>query len=282
MNYNYSVLMAVYNGDKSDFLKIAIDSMLNQTIPPEQYVIVVDGRISKDLEDVLSDYEKNSIFTIVYLKENSGLANALNVGLTYCRNELVARMDADDISLSTRCEEELRLFGQYNDLTVCGCNIDEFYDDLDDIHTTRRVPSDYDDIRRFARIRQPFNHPTVMYKKETIINLGGYPDTKRKEDFDLFSRVILSGKYVRNIDSSLYLYRANKNNYVRRKSKENLKAAFKVYKLHQKRGGCNMFEYIIMCSGEIVFYLLPLSMMKYISDVLLRRKYNGKRDSTLF
>lgn len=271
-NLQYSVLMAVYHKDSPFYLKCAIDSMLSQSISPEQFVIVIDGNITDELENVLKKYSSNKIFTLVRLEENRGLANALNSGLKHCRNELIARMDADDISLKERCEKELSMFAKYSDLAVCGCNIGEFSDDPDKIDTYRIVPSNFEEIKRFSRRRQPFNHPAVIYKKSVIEKNGGYENLKRKEDFDLFSRLIVSGEYVLNINEVLYLYRANKDNYKRRKSKDNLLAALNVYWKHRKRGGCNWGDYLVMSFGEIVFMILPLKIMKLLSDSLLRTK----------
>lgn len=271
MEENYSVLMSIYEKDNSEYLQGAIDSMLNQTIKPEQFVLVVDGPITEELEWKVKVYAENPIFTIVRIKKNGGLANALNTGLEYCRNDLVARMDADDISLPKRCEAELKMFANYSNLVVCGCNIDEFYEEPSNIHASRIVPAKYDEIKKFGKKRQPFNHPTVMYKKGFIKEIGGYPLIRRKEDFDLFSRILVSGAYVRNIDKSLYLYRADEKNYLRRKSKENVKAALYVYTLHKKRGGCSWIDYIVICGAEVLFYILPLNIMKILSDKLLRK-----------
>ena len=110
--YKYSVLMSVYFKDDADNLRLAIDSMLNQTVKPEQYVVVEDGKLTSELNTVIDEYENQypELFTIVKIAQNKGLANALNEGIKVCRNELVARMDADDISLPERCEKELECF----------------------------------------------------------------------------------------------------------------------------------------------------------------------------
>ena len=205
---NYSVLMSVYAKDNPEYLELAIDSMLNQTVKPEQFVIVQDGLLPESIGQVICKYESNQpeLFTIIKLETNGGLANALNIGLQACRNELVARMDADDISLPKRCEKELKKFSENPDLVICGCNIDEFYDIPQNVKTSRVVPAEYEDILRFMRRRQPFNHPTVIYKKLKVIEAGGYPQLRRKEDFDLFSRMLSKGYYALNVDESLYLY----------------------------------------------------------------------------
>lgn len=270
----YSVLMSVYAKDKPDYLELAIDSMLNQTEPPEQFVIVIDGSVSMELKNVINDKENNNpgVFTIVPLEDNGGLGNAINKGIKYCRNELVARMDADDISLPERCEKELECFEKNENLVICGCNIDEFYENTEDVRTSRVVPETYEEIKHFMRKRQPFNHPTVMYKKSKVIEAGGYVSLPRKEDFDLFSRMLSKGYYAMNIGESLYLYRADDGNYARRKSWKNFKSAVYVYGRHLKRRGCNIVDYAIMCGAELIFLLLPQGIMKTLSDKILREE----------
>lgn len=274
MIMNYSVLMSVYAKDNPEYLTLAIESMLNQTIRPEQFVIVQDGPLPDSLEKVISTYEEkeSQLFTVVRLKKNGGLANALNVGLTNCRNELVARMDADDISLPLRCEKELEKFAENDNLVICGCNIDEFYDTPQNVRTSRVVPSKYKDILKFMRRRQPFNHPTVIYKKSKVIEAGGYPKLRRKEDFDLFSRMLARGYYALNVDESLYLYRANEQNYARRKSWVNTKSAIYVYKLHYIRRGCTLIDCVSISLAEIFFWIMPAKIVARISDIFLRRK----------
>ena len=271
---NYSVLMSVYAKDKSDYLITAIESMLKQTIKPEQFVIVQDGTVGDEIQNILKHYETKypSLFTIVRLKENGGLANALNHGLQECRNELVARMDADDISLPERCEKELKKFEENPELVICGCNIDEFYKTPGNVKTSRVVPSDYKSILKFMRLRQPFNHATVIYKRSKVVETGGYIPLRRKEDFDLFSRMLVNGNYALNIDESLYLCRANEENYARRKSWLNYKNAIYVYSRHLKRKGCNIVDFCIIVSAETFFLFLPNKLMQKLSDKILRKK----------
>ena len=272
IGYKYSVLMAIYANDMPAYVAAAVESMLSQTVPPEEYVIVVDGPVTDELKTVILKYGENKeLFTVIWLKKNKGLANALNVGLSHCRNDLVARMDADDISLPNRCERELEYFKNFPELVICGCNIDEFYESPDNIKTSRVVPQDYQSIRKFMKKRQPFNHPTVMYKKSKVLECGGYSHLKRKEDFDLFSRMLQKDCYALNINESLYLYRVDKANYARRKSKTNLKSAIYVYRQHLNRKGCSLCDFIIISCAEICFYILPIGVVKILSNNLLRK-----------
>lgn len=271
----YSVLMSVYEKDNPEYLKLSIESMLNQTIPPEQFVLVVDGPVSEKLKKVINLYSSNKeLFTLIELTENGGLGRALNIGLTHCRNELVARMDADDISLPERLEKELRCFEKDEQLDICGCNIDEFFHIPSNVKTSRIVPSEEKEIKQFMRRRQAFNHPTVIYRKSKVLQAGGYISLKRKEDFDLFSRMMAMGCKARNVDESLYLYRADADNYGRRKSWNNLKSAIYVYRRHLKRRGCSLPDFIVMCCSEIFFFVAPYQVMKWFSDKFLRKKNN--------
>lgn len=270
----YSVLMSVYKKDKPEYLTQAVDSMLNQTIPPEQFVVVIDGPVSDEIDNLINKYRNKyeRMFTIVRLQSNGGLGNALNEGLRHCRNELVARMDADDISLPIRCEKELQMFEKDSTLVICGCNIDEFYESFENVQTSRVVPETYEAIKKYMRRRQPFNHPTVIYRKSRVLKAGGYKRLKRKEDFDLFSRMLSEGCPGANIGESLYLYRADEDNYARRKSWQNFKNAVYVYGLHFKRRGCSVFDYLIICGAEFLFMILPQKLMRKMSDWILRER----------
>lgn len=270
----YSVLMSVYDKDDVMYLAEAVDSMIAQTVPPEQFVIVIDGPISLKLWSLIEKYQSSNekLFTIIPLDQNGGLGNALNEGLKHCRNDLVARMDADDISLPQRCERELELFVQNEKLAICGTHIDEFYDVPENVHTIRKVPTEYEDIKKFIRRRQPFNHPTVMFKKSEVIRCGCYGRLKRKQDFDLFSRMINNGCYALNIDESLLKFRANEDSYKRRKSWSYIKSTIEVGILNYKRKYCSVADLVYIICGQIVLYIMPLKIMTAVSDRLLRER----------
>lgn len=145
---NYSVLMSVYYKENPQYLKQAIDSMLNQTLKPEQFVIVEDGKLNDFLHKMVMLYKEkySDLFTVIELKVNVGLGMALDIGLQHCRNELVARMDSDDISLPERCEKQVKLFESDENLVIVGSNIDEFWDNPTEIKCSRVVPSEHDKL----------------------------------------------------------------------------------------------------------------------------------------
>lgn len=268
----YSVLISLYDKEKPDYLKASIESMLSQTLKPDQIVLVKDGPLNSELDQVIDFYvnQNPGLFTVVELKNNVGLGKALDEGLKYCKNELVARMDADDISLPERCEFQVKEFINNPDLSIVGTMIDEFYDDPKNIISSRIVPTSHEEIKKFIRRRSPFNHPTVMFKKSDVIKCGGYGNLRRKQDLDLFSRMINSGCKGANINQSLLLFRSNEDNYKRRKSWSYCKSYIDVQIKIWKRGHCSIFDLIYVIIGQLVMYLSPMWFLKWISNNFLR------------
>lgn len=271
----YSVLMSVYKKENPDYFKSSIESMVNQSLPSEEIVIVKDGPITLELDKIIDYYESNypGLFTIVDLEKNVGLGKALNEGLKKCRNELVARMDTDDISLANRCELQVDEFIKDKKLDIVGTNIDEFYDNPDEVVSSRVVPTNHVEIVKFSRRRNPFNHPTVMYKKNSVLSNGGYGDFRRNQDLDLFVRMLNSGCKARNINQSLLLFRANKDNLKRRKSWE--KCISYVFMIHSfwRKGYSSLVDLAIVAISQIIIFLSPLWVFEWISNKYLRKTH---------
>lgn len=269
----YSVLMSIYVKEDPTYFDVAIQSMLDQTLLPDQIVIVKDGPLTRELDSVINKFtnEYPDLFTIVPLFKNIGLGRALDEGLKHCNNELVARMDTDDISLPNRCEEQVKMFMEDSELSLVGTMIDEFYDYPDNIISSRIVPTEHEDIVEFIRRRSPFNHPTVMFKKSDVINSGGYGKFRRKQDLDLFSRMVNSGCKTSNIDKSLLLFRSNEDNFKRRKSWSYCKSYIDVQKEIWKRGHCTVVDLLYVISGQTIMYIAPMWLLKRISNRFLRK-----------
>lgn len=264
--------MSVYNKEKPDYLKMSIESMLTQTVPPDQIVIVKDGKLTLELDEVVNDYQSKypDVFTIVPLAKNVGLGKALNEGLRYCRNELVARMDSDDISITDRCELQIKEFIKNKNLSIVGGIIDEFYGDPSNIVGSRIVPLKHEDILKFSRRRNPFNHPTVMYKKSAVLECGGYKDYKKNQDFDLFVRMLNKGHIGLNIDKSLVLFRADDDYIKRRKSWERCKNSLFIMYDFWRKGYSSFIDFIVTVVGQFVIFFLPLRLVKWVYDNFLR------------
>ena len=269
---DYSVLMSVYRKEKPQYLRSAIDSMLNQTIPPEQFVLVEDGEMTPELENVVIEYEESntSLFTVIRNKENQGLGKALDCGMQFCRNELVARMDSDDISMLDRCEKELCLFQSDPNLSIVSGFINEFIDDPNHIVSVRTVPERQEDIKKRMRTRSAFNHPAVMYKKSEVLRCGGYGELKRKQDHDLFSRMMNNGCYAYNLQEPILCFRGDAENLKRRKSWNNCKSYIIAQWHIFKRKECSVIDFIYVFAAQFFFFIAPSGMVNLVSKKLLR------------
>ena len=265
--------MSVYCKEKPEYLKLSIESMINQTFKPDQIIIVKDGPLTEDLNLVINYYASNNeLFTIIQLEKNGGLGNALNIGLSASRNELVARMDSDDISYLDRCEKMINRFNEKKDLVILGGQISEFQDSVDEIKSSRIVPTEYKDILKFARRRSPFNHPTVMYKKSVILKDGGYPSSGRKEDLDLFLHLLSKGYYAENLDDYLLYYRADIENIARRRTWNNCKEYISIIKKYWKIGFCRFSDFLFVLISQIVLFVVPTKLFIAINYKFLRKR----------
>lgn len=266
---DYSVLMSVYDKEQPEYLQASIQSMLDQTIPPDDFVIVCDGPLNDELDAVLQSYaERFPCINIVRLEQNVGIGAAANIGLAHVKHELVAKMDSDDISVAQRCEKELNAFTSNEQLALIGSYLSEFEDDPSNIVSIRKVPCDHAEIKHYARRRSPFNNQTVMYKKSVVLSCGGYSDLKRAEDYDLFVRILAGGHLTRNLPEALVLYRLAEDAIKRRCTFEHLKGFIKVrWRIYRMRYS-NLLDFIIPTLAQLVLMILPRALQKKIYNKL--------------
>lgn len=263
---NCSVLLCVYYGNDAENLKTAIDSItIEQTAPPEELVIVVDGPINENLNNILVGVKNNYPGTkIVYLAENHGVGYASNQGLKVCNKSLVAKMDADDIAEPNRLELQCREFQNNPDLVLLGGQLAEFDDTTGEVVSIREVPIDEDKIKKFARRRSPFNNQTVMYKKQFIDKLGGYPSFNRSEDYYLYAKVISAGYQVKNLDKVLTKFRLDRDAIKRRRTWHNTKENIIARNNLRKLGVSSSLDFIIMSIVYIFLFILPTPLVSLI------------------
>lgn len=266
----YSVLMSLYKKEKPEFLINAIDSMLSQTVKPDEIVIVEDGPLTDELYCILDKYGEK--IKRIRNEKNLGLGLALNVGLKNCKNELVARMDTDDISKRDRCEKQLKVFENKPDLAIVGAWVDEFYDSPDKIVSTRVVPTSFEEIYNFAKRRSAFNHPVVMYKKSKVMENNGYSDLRRNQDVDLFGRMLFSGCKAENIPEALLYFRSNDDLAKRRKSWENTKSYIDTIKRFYKIGYSSFFDYIVVAVAQTSMFVMPVKLQHWVYKNFLRKR----------
>ena len=197
-----SCLGSIYSKTILKELIFSLDSIITQEYIPNEIILIVDGYITKEIYSFLKFLQSdNEIIKVFYLKENEGLGLALNYGLKKCSNNLIARFDTDDINLKNRLKIQ---FDQINNgnISILGCNVLEFKDNFRNI-TLKTVPENYVNIIKTSRIRNPLNHPTVIFRKDDILKIGGYRDVRFFEDYDLWLRSIKSNLIIKNINLPL-------------------------------------------------------------------------------
>jgi glycosyltransferase involved in cell wall biosynthesis len=269
----YSVLTTVYAKENPEFLRQSLDSMLNQTEPPSEYVIVKDGPLPKCLEAVLTEYNgKYPIFKIIGLEVNSGLGVACEKGMEVCSYDLVARLDSDDISLPTRCEKQLAALVKEDDLAVVGSDLYEFEDNPDKITAIKKMPTEPNEIFRFGKRRNPFNHSSIMMRKSIVQANGGYSPMRRSQDLELFTRLLYKGCKCRNIGEPLVLFRTGSARVNRKKNWTNLKHDISVYKRNYQEHYMSLCDYLYVVIRQFIFFLMP----GWLAGFLYKKIYRAK------
>lgn len=267
----YSVLMTIYKNDNPDYFKLALSSMIKQTMKPDEIVLVCDGPITSSLQVIIDDLNVNSIIKQIKLRNNVGLGLALNEGLKVCKNELIARMDADDYSFPKRCEKQVEQFEKNEKLDIVGLQVKEFADDINNIVGERKVPISNSEIHKFAKKRDPFNHPTVMYRRSKVIEVGCYGDYRKNQDTDLWIKMLSHNAECINLNDDLFRFRFDENTYRKRKNWSNTKLLIEIRKHAYDIGFNSFFEFLSIATLQILIYILPIRFQKIIYKNILRR-----------
>lgn len=268
----FSLLLPVYGADDPEFLRLAFESSVNeQTLRPFEAVIVQDGPVSAALEAELSRIEAGSPVpvTIVRLPENRGLTEALNAGLAACTTPVVARMDADDVSDPARFQKQWELIEAGYDLV--GTGMVEFESDPAVTGAQRIPPTGPQRIRDHARTHNPFNHPTMMYRRDAIDRIGGYEAFGKMEDYWLGVRMINSGARVENLAEPLVRYRVGAGAFVRRGGWNEARTEWRLQREMKRMGFVTRSQYVRNVAMKGAYRLLPASAKK----VLFRRFVGG-------
>lgn len=269
----YSVLMSVYKKENPIWLKESVDSMLQQTEKPSEIVIVKDGPLTQELDNVIAQYQNqlSDLFKIVPLKENVGLGPALAIGIENCQYDYIARMDSDDVSDKDRCEKLLACFERDKELEIVGCFESEFEKDINNPICIHRVPETNEEIKMFMKRRCALLHPTVIYKKDAVIKSGNYHDVRLYEDYDLFMRMVLEcGCKAYNLQESLYNMRVNSDFYKRRGGVSYLKTVIRFKYAQYKKGYMLFGDFLISAGSQMVVCLMPNSIRCWFYKKFLR------------
>lgn len=237
----FSVLMSVYKFEKKEYLNDALKSLLYQKLKHSELILVEDGPISQDVKHIIQKYKNILNIRSVKIKKTVGLGKALNIGLKFCKYELVARMDTDDISLPNRFKLQISYMKKNLDIAVLGCYVREFSDDK----TTyvKKLPTKFRKIIKFAKFRNPLAHPSVIFRKSIIRSVGGYPNFF-PEDYALWLILLKANYKIINLPKVLLKMRTNSDFFNRRGIKYFL-GEIKIILLQKKLGLISYTEFII-------------------------------------
>lgn len=244
-----------------------MESIRQQTVFTDDFVLVCDGPLTYDLNAVIDEEQEKfgSVLRVLRLKKNAGLGNALNEGLKLCKNELVARMDSDDISRPERCGKQLELFKRYSDISLSSGAVSEFIDDPADPTGKREVPITDEEIRVFSRKRNPMNHPCVMFRKSAVEKAGGYKETYHLfEDYYLWVRMLMKGFKARNSKDILLDMRSPADMYLRRGGKKYADDMLRFHRWMKKSGWSSEAEYLTGAVPHAVVCVLPNGVRKLV------------------
>jgi GT2 family glycosyltransferase len=269
----FSLLLSTYGGDDPGFLRDAfVSTVQEQTRRPDEVVLVQDGPVPEALAETIVELIAGSPVPVkhVVMDANVGLGPALDAGLEACAHEIVARMDADDVSRPDRFEHQLPLVEAGAD--IVGSGLLEFGSSVDEVVGRRTPPTDPDEIRRVIRFRDPFNHPTVVYRRSAVLGAGGYTDMALMEDYLLFTRMIDAGARPANVAEPLVYYRVGAGAYARRGGMQLLRSELALQRRFRDLGITSRGEYLRNVVVRGGYRLVPEGVRKVAYRSLLANR----------
>ena len=269
----FSVSMCVYGKDNPLWFETAVESVINQTVRASEIVLVVDGPVPDELDSIIKKYEAMPEFKVIRFKENQGHGNARRAGLKAATYELVALMDADDICIPERFEKQLEIFANDPTVDIVGGNISEFIGDPENIVAKREVPSDDAQIKEYMKKRCPMNQMTVMFKKSSVEQVGGYLDWYCDEDYYLWIRMAIANMRFANMPDTLVYVRVGEQMYQRRGGRKYFRSEAKLQKYMLKHKIIGFGTYTVNVTKRfIVQRLLPNKIRGWVFKKFARKK----------
>lgn len=270
---DFSVLISVYAGEKPKNLDKCLESVFSQTRKAAEVVLVCDGPLTAELDNVIKKYEKNfkNVFKVVRLKRNMGTGFAANTGIKACSNRLILKADSDDICLPHRFEKQVAMFERDPALALAGGYIREFSDETGEEISIKKVPLRHREIMKYSRRRNPINNPSIAIRKDLAEKIGGFSCDARCEDYDFVCRMLHAGGKAANIGEVLVDYRVTSENYSRRRNWRNTKSFIAVRWKNLKRGYCGLFDFLIPCAAQLILFILPGGLVGKLYSVFLRK-----------
>jgi glycosyltransferase involved in cell wall biosynthesis len=271
--YCYSCLLSVYRKEKAEYLIASFESMLNQYVPPSEFVLIVDGPVGDELETAIKELDRiiEVPFQIIRLSQNMALHYSLRIGVESCSHEIIARMDTDDISSPSRMQKQLRYLSDHKECDAVGCLVDEFIGYPENVVAHVLLPEDQDEIVAYSKKRNPCRHPALTFRRRAVLDAGNYQDMPFFEDYDLIVRMLSNGSIFHNIQEVLYYMRIGDDFYARRGGVEYLRCMHSFRITMKKRGLITALDLVVLDLIHGVVCLLPNVARHLIYTKLLRK-----------
>ncbi len=270
MNKDFTVVMSVYKNDKPEYLKLAIESLVNQTVQPNEIIIVSDGPLTSELEIELNSHSYHKNIRFIKLDKNVGLASSRKKAIKSANFDIIAVMDSDDICELDRFEKQINVIETNSKMVVSGW-IEEFNEVPKDAGKARKTPTDYKEIISYGKWRNPINHVTLMFTRKAYEHVGGYSSIRHSEDWDLISRMLVKGVKVIGIPHVLVNVRAGDEMIERRRNIEQFRGELRLFIKMHKIGYLNFFQLLANMVIRIVLRILPKFITKLTYKNLLRK-----------
>lgn len=268
---SFSVLISIYYKENPDWFREALDSVFAQTVQPSEIVLVEDGPLTPELYAVIDEYSKlHPIFNIVKNEKNLGLGLALQKGVLACNNEIIARMDTDDVLPKERFEKQLAKISEGYDVVSCWSL---YYEgSVENVIAVKHRPEKHEDIVKLAHRRSPVCHAACFMRKSAVIDSGNYLHKQYYEDYHLWIRMILKGYKFYNIQESLYYVRTSMNQVGRRGGLSYLKNEIKIFKEFKSMGFYTTRDVLVNSALRAVARLSPRAFRSSLFKVIWNHK----------
>lgn len=253
--------MATYKGDLAEHVRASLESVCIQSLKPNEVVLVKDGPVQPLVDEIIQQYSTQLPLKIVKLEKNVGLAAALNTGLMQCSNDLVARMDSDDVALPNRFAAQVQFMHEHLDIDVCSAWMEE-REDMSVAGRIKRLPASDRELRRFAKLRSPINHPCAIFRRSKVIKAGLYP-LLYPEDYALWSVMMQNGAKFANICEVLQYMRVG-SNFLKRRGMTMLKGEMQLIHFQKEIGFLTAGEAVRNYAFRVAIRVLPLPARKFL------------------
>lgn len=269
----FSVLMPVYFKENPEYFNTALESIVNQTLKPNEIVIVKDGALTQELDTVIKEYVSKfpQLFNIVSLEKNVGQGKARNAGLQACKYNIVALMDSDDIARKDRFEIQIKYLETHSEIDCIGSFITEFENNPNNIESIKAVPITHDAIFNFGKWRSPMNNMTVVYRKDKVMEVGAYNFFNFGEDYYLFAKMLMNGCKFYNIEECLVNARAGSRMLAKRVGWNKIKQEFMLFYEFRKISYINNYQFVRNVTLKFLLRIIPNWLRSWIYKRFLRK-----------